>query len=116
MVIGLDKELLPLAHPPAQFIGLARALRREDGLAEIPVCHPEEGIGGGEIRVKADSPPEQRHSGGEITLLCPRLHPQAERLKGFKRGGSGLLDGRIELLHRTERFAQLAVQLRAWLT
>jgi len=102
IVARLDVELLRLANPLAQLVGLSDVFRRELGLPQTLVAQPELGIPHGEIRVEADGPLEQRHGGGEITFSCQGLQPQAVGLKGFERSRGGLLDGRIELLHRAE--------------
>jgi hypothetical protein len=51
----------------------------------------------------------QRSSGA---FLVKRLCAKAVRSQSFERRRSGLLERNIQLLHRSQRFAQLAAQLR----
>ena len=57
---------------------------------------------------RSDGPLEEGDGGGGIALSRHGFPSQAVGLKGFERGRGGLLERRIELLHRAERFAQLA--------
>jgi hypothetical protein len=107
MVVRLDVELLPLAHPLPQLVGPPRVLRPQAGLPESRIAHSERGIGHHEIRVEADGPLEEGDGGGKVGFLLG-LPSQAVGLKGFEGRRGGLLDRRIELLHNTERFAELA--------
>ena len=110
IVVRLDVELLPLAHALAQFVGLPRVLRcqgwfpRDCDSSSRARHRPwrNSGRGGWPAGTRA----RRRHS----RLSHQGLPSQAVGLQGFERGRGGLLEWRIEFLHRAQRFAQLVAQ------
>ena len=110
MVVRLNVQPLPLAPPISQLVGLQVVLRRQTGFPKAAVSIPEQGIRHGEVLVKADGPLGQGHRGGKLTI-CQGLVSLVVGLKCFEQWCSGLLDRCVELLNRTQRFAQLLSEI-----
>src|ERR1700752_1180518 len=78
---------------------------------KLPYAPGTRPVAQGKIRIKLNSTLMVRQGCG-VAFLVNRLYAQGVRLQSFERGSRGLFERNIELLHRSQRFAQLAAQLR----
>src|SRR5208283_514683 len=100
-------------HPLAQLISFRRVLGCQTGFPEIRVARSEQPISHSEIRVDGDGPLKEGDGGGEVVFYHHGPLSKAVRLKGFERWRCGLLNRRIEFLHRVERLTKLVAHSRS---
>ena len=79
-------------------------------LAEIEVVAAHCPVAHGKIRIKLDGTLMVRQGCGGAFLITG-LSAKAVRFQSFERRRGGLFERNIKLLHRSQRFAQLAAQL-----
>src|SRR5438128_274980 len=84
-------------------------------MESIVVHYTEACPGHGEPRIEVDGLLVERDRLSELTVIGP-LIAQAERTQSFERAGGGLLDGRVEALHRWQRLSHLAPEARRRIT
>ena len=109
VVVALDAQFLLLAGVLPQLKGLGVVLVGPRGLKLIGVIDAQSVVGPGEIRIELDGSEVIRHR-RRSTLLVPGFYTKAIGLQGFQRGSRGLRQRNIQLLHRRQRFAQIAAQ------